>query len=209
VAKNPYTVLGVSENDSSEEIRKKYLSLVRKYHPDRYQDPALKEQAQEKLKEINEAYDTIQRLQGTKSSAGGSASYTGGRWQADDPATGVYAQVQAYIRAGDLAAAESLLASITDRGAQWYYFSGLVAMRRGWYAQAEQYFAQAVRMEPHNPHYASAYEQSRQVHARYQGRGAAYNTGRVMGPGCLDCCQTAICMDCCCEMAGADCIPCC
>lgn len=56
---NPYKVLGVSETATPEEIRQAYLELVKKYHPDKYTDNPLKELANEKLKEINEAYDTL------------------------------------------------------------------------------------------------------------------------------------------------------
>ena len=36
---NPYKVLGVSENATQDEIRAAYLSLVKKYHPDKYNKP--------------------------------------------------------------------------------------------------------------------------------------------------------------------------
>ena len=69
---NPYQVLGVSQGATKEEIRSAYLALVKKYHPDRYQDSALKEQAEEKMKQINAAYDML-----TKEPQQGSASYGG------------------------------------------------------------------------------------------------------------------------------------
>ena len=50
---NPYHVLGVSESATDEEVKAAYRKMVKKYHPDRYVDSALKEQASEKLKEIN------------------------------------------------------------------------------------------------------------------------------------------------------------
>ena len=56
---NPYKVLGVSDDATNEEIRAAYLSLVKKYHPDKYTDPDLKALANEKLKEINEAYGVL------------------------------------------------------------------------------------------------------------------------------------------------------
>lgn len=62
---NPYKVLGVNENATQEEIRAAYLQLVKKYHPDRYTDPDLKAVANEKLVEINEAYEFL-----TKKSSG-------------------------------------------------------------------------------------------------------------------------------------------
>ena len=56
---NPYKVLGISEDATQEEIRAAYLALVKKYHPDKYTDNPLKELANEKLKEINEAYELL------------------------------------------------------------------------------------------------------------------------------------------------------
>ena len=59
---DPYSVLGVSPSASDEEIKKAYRELARKYHPDNYHDNPLSDLAQEKMKEINEAYDTIMRM---------------------------------------------------------------------------------------------------------------------------------------------------
>ncbi len=54
--KDYYKILGVPEKATPAEIKKKYLKLVRKYHPDK--NPGDK-QAEEKFKEINEAHDVI------------------------------------------------------------------------------------------------------------------------------------------------------
>ena len=57
--KDPYTILGVSRDASDEEIKKAYRALARKYHPDNYAGSDLADVAEEKMKEINEAYDLI------------------------------------------------------------------------------------------------------------------------------------------------------
>ena len=53
---NPYEVLGVSPSASDEEIKKAYRALSRKYHPDANINNPNKEQAEEKFKEIQQAY---------------------------------------------------------------------------------------------------------------------------------------------------------
>ena len=54
--KDYYAILGVNKGASQEEIKKAYRKLALKYHPDR--NPGDKS-AEEKFKEINEAYDIL------------------------------------------------------------------------------------------------------------------------------------------------------
>jgi formylglycine-generating enzyme len=56
---NYYEVLGISPDASSEEIRRKYLFLVKAWHPDKFQDPTQKARADERMKRINEAYTVL------------------------------------------------------------------------------------------------------------------------------------------------------
>lgn len=52
-----YDILGVSKTATSSEIKKAYKSLVKKYHPDIFEGN--KDLAESKIKEINDAYDTL------------------------------------------------------------------------------------------------------------------------------------------------------
>ena len=56
----PYDILGVSEHSSEKEIKARYRTLVRLYHPDRFQsDPEGAKLASEKMSEVNLAYEEI------------------------------------------------------------------------------------------------------------------------------------------------------
>jgi curved DNA-binding protein CbpA len=54
-----YDILGVKTNASPDEIKKSYIRLVKKYHPDTHQGS---KDSEEKLKRINEAYDVLKDL---------------------------------------------------------------------------------------------------------------------------------------------------
>ena len=68
--RDPYQVLGVSQDASEEEIKKAYRKLSRMYHPDANINNPNKAQAEEKFKEIQQAYQQImkQREQGSRQS---------------------------------------------------------------------------------------------------------------------------------------------
>ncbi len=56
-----YEILELKPGASREEVRRAYTDLVKVWHPDRFtHDPRLQQKAQEKLKEINEAYERLQ-----------------------------------------------------------------------------------------------------------------------------------------------------
>ena len=58
---DPYQVLGISRDASDEEIKKAYRSLSRKYHPDANVNNPNKEQAEERFKQVQQAYDQIMK----------------------------------------------------------------------------------------------------------------------------------------------------
>lgn len=58
---NPYDVLGVPQNASDDEIKRAYRDLTRKYHPDANVNNPLADLAEEKFKEVQEAYDSIMK----------------------------------------------------------------------------------------------------------------------------------------------------
>ena len=72
---NPYQVLGISPGASDDEIKKAYRALSRKYHPDANINNPNKAQAEEKFKQVQQAYDQIMKEK--QSGAAGTGGYGG------------------------------------------------------------------------------------------------------------------------------------
>ena len=153
--RDPYSVLGVSQNASDDEVKKAYRELARKYHPDNYQNNPLADLAEEKMKEINEAYDTITKQRSGGYSGGSGGSY-GGYQQSYASANPAYARVRNLINAGDLNQAEQVLYEVGQKDGEWYFLSGSIAYRKGWLDEAMQNYARAVQLEPNNMEYRQA-----------------------------------------------------
>ncbi len=206
--RDPYEVLGISPSASDEEVKRAYRELARKYHPDNYQDNPLADLAQEKMKEVNEAYDAITRArsggqsqqsysQQRSSSSGSSGSYGGST-------NATYAQVRQAINRGDVVVAEDMLSGIATRDAEWYFLSGAVAYRKGWLDEAQRNYQIACNMAPGNPEYRQALTMLQQGGNPYR---QSYRGGQQCD-GC-DVCSGLIAADCCCECMGGDLIRCC
>ena len=206
---NPYKVLGVNEGASNEEIRAAYLSLVKKYHPDKYTDPDMKQLANEKLKEINEAYDQLTKNPGKTASSGysGAAYGAGGHGGSySGPEADRFVRARGLINAGNLDGAKTILDSIQTRNAEWYYLYGIIYLRQGWYDKAREFLGRAYRMEPGNAEYAQAYNTLRYTGNPYSRPRQSTSYGNCSA---CDICSGLMCADCCCECMGGDLIRCC
>ena len=203
--RDPYQVLGVSPDAGDDEIKRAYRELARKYHPDNYVNNPLADLAEEKMKEINEAYDAI-----TKGRAGGGDRYGGSAaqsgygygygagYQQQSRASGSqgFAQVRQAVSRGDLDGAERLLQGLSRSG-EWYFLMGSIAYRRGWLDEARQNYQIAVQMEPGNMEY-------RQALAMMQQGGYGYRPEQMRGISC-DPCTTYLCCSMCTPWGGLCC----
>lgn len=208
---DPYSILGVSPGASDDEVKRAYRDLARKYHPDNYHDNPLADLAQEKMKEINEAYETIQKQReggggyqqrgytGSGYGAYQQRAYTGGNAQ--------YAQIRNLINAGKLQQAENILNTMPNHDAEWNYLMGSVYWRKGWMDEAGRHFRTAASMQPGNVEYRNAVNYMNRNNSAYRSPG--FGSTQMSQADMCNCCSNAILADCCCEMMGGDLISCC
>lgn len=215
---NPYEVLGVSPNATDEEVKQAYRKLVKKYHPDQYKGTDYEATANEKLKEINEAYDMIKSGKASSNSyynntnnAGNTSgsyyrnTYNGNTYTPEQ----LFTQVRQLLAAGRYFEAEILLRSTNIRSAEWYFLMGNVQWYKGWQLEAKKYYAQACNMEPSNVEYKAAYDRvNTNAYSSNGGyRDPRYRNARSNDDIC-DCCCKLWALDTLCECMGGDCIPC-
>lgn len=191
--KDPYEVLGIYPSATNEEVKKAYRELAKKYHPDNYADSPVSDLAEEKMKEINEAYDEILRIR-----AGEAKGNTGYAYGSQSAYSGnpVYADIRVAINRGDFNTAESSLNKIEKekRGAEWHFLKGCVLVQRGYYFDAVKHIDTACDMDPGNSEYQAMRENLR---ARSVNYGNPNNSGTI-GCNMCDVCSCLICTDCLC-----------
>lgn len=222
---DPYQVLGVSPSATDEQIKNAYRELARKYHPDNYANNPLADLAQEKMKEINEAYDQIQRQRKQQQSSRSGQSYSQGGYSQGGYSRGYagqrsyagggsqFADIRQLLNANRVSDAEELLEGIPQsrRDAEWYFLRGRVFYVRGWLDQAYNYYVRANQMSPGNAEYQTALNQL--MWQRNTGRPAGgygdYRNVQTGGASGCDMCMGLICADTCCECMGGDLISCC
>lgn len=189
---NPYEVLGIKEGASQEEIKAAYREQVKKYHPDKYQNNPLQDLAEEKLQEINEAYDFLMKNGGN----GSQQSYYSGVRNGAQGQSPEFLEIRRMIDRGNLPGAEAALARVRNRNAEWFFLSGMIALRKGWYDEAVNQVQTALSMDPGNMEYRNAMNSIMATGAGYRtsayGRGYNSNDELCRLLQCY-CCADALC----------------
>lgn len=189
---DPYRTLGVSENAADDEIKNAYRELVKKYHPDRYQNSPLANEATEKMKEINLAYDTIlKERHGKTPYIRREKNNTQYRQKGVNENTYNYSRATVYekarmlIKSFNFTDAEELLSDIlpTERTAEWYYLMCVISYNRGWLEEANNYIETAYSMDSSNTEY---YDMYRSIKSQRSGT-AAHKEKYSFCDCCTDC----------------------
>ncbi|MGI6049862.1 MAG: DnaJ domain-containing protein [Acetivibrionales bacterium] len=235
--KDPYKVLGIKHGASYDEIKKAYRELAKKYHPDRYQNNPLADLAEEKMREINEAYDELMKNSGggyqyqsyseqSYENSNASRGSTSGQYQYQyqqqsnsqskqhsksqyqySADNDLEQKARSYINSGNLYEAQKCLDKMKNRNAAWHYLQGLIFLRKGWYDRGYTNIQKAYNMEPQNFEYRNALNNLNQQAAGYRQNSYYRNTHRE--PDMCNICLRLWCADSLCECLGGDLIGCC
>ena len=195
--RDPYQVLGVPSTATDDEVKKAYRDLARKYHPDNYHDNPLADLAQERMKEINEAYEAVQSQRKAARAGGYSGGYGGYQagYQTGYQSGGSrYQRIRMAISQGNLNLAEELMNAMTDHDAEWSFLKGAICYRRGWLDEARRYYQNAVNMDPDNQEYQRALDIAEGRSTAYRPEGYDNVTTGTCGNGdCLRLCGATLC----------------
>ena len=224
---DPYSVLGVPRSASDEEVKKAYRKLSRKYHPDANINNPDKEQAEERFKQVQQAYDQIMKEREYGSSYGnsygksygspfgngnpfGGSAYDpfGRRESAYQDEESLRRQAAAnYIQNGHYQEALNVLNSLGEHNAQWYYLSAMAHMGMGNNVTARDHIREAVRLEPGNAQYRMLMERMenggqwyREMQSPFGGMPAPRNDM------CMNLCLANLACNLCCPGGGFFCI---
>lgn len=197
---NPYEVLGVSRNASIDEIKKAYKELSRKYHPDSYVGNPLSSLAEEKFKQVQEAYDAIMKEKNGDYNYAGNYNNNG----YSNGESGEIAEVYNLLGRRAYSQALSLLDSMPNRNAKWYYYSAIAQVGLGNNLRGMEYARMAVSMEPNNIEYQNLVNRLSFQGNRYGEVRNVYRGGRSGFDDASDLCCKLWLADSLCECMGGD-----
>ena len=225
MSKNPYEILGVSENSSQTAIDEAYYDLRSKYRNDMYQEGALGKEAAKKLTELEDAYREVcerqKQTEAEKTFEGKDGNADTASAEGGSKHSPVFATVEKNIRAKDFRAAQEALDDVNVRDAEWHYFQAVIYYNKGWMSEAKNQMEMAVNMEPNNAHYQNVlkklnstieqaatgtggnkgYNEKTQQSAQNSGYNRSYGEqdARQSEDMCCRWCEAMICMNCLCD----------
>lgn len=219
---DPYSVLGLSRTASEDEVKKAYRALSRKYHPDANVNNPNRDKAEEKFKEIQQAYQQIMREREMGSGyngggysgnygngfaggfggfgQGGFGGFSNSQGASEDEYTIHMRAAANFIRSGHYNEAMNVLNGIGNKTAGWYYLSAIANAGIGNNVLALQHAKQAAAMEPNNRDYQNLVYQMESGGTWYQGMQNPYGSTIYMGNDCCMklCLANLLCNLCCC-----------
>ena len=183
--KSPYEILGVTEEQSQQEIEERYKELKAKYGEQRFAAGEEGFEGAKKLGEVEDAYEAI-KLEWEKRHK--EETYGGG-----------FEAVEKYVKEGLYDDAQEVLNSIKEKNGEWHYHQALVYYKRDWMDDAYTHLKEAVKCEPDNAKFKSALDKMKLVIGNPETRPSQLgaDTQRNSTGNCLNnCCNALCCAEC-------------
>ena len=162
--RDPHTVLGLERGASDDEIKKAYRTLSRRYHPDANINNPNKAQAEERFKEVQQAYEAIQQ---EKDGGGYGPGSSRGAYSGSGAGFGGYGNFGGFGGFGSFS-------GFGQGTGRWYYLSAAAHMGAGNNVQAKMMAQRAVEIDPGNMQYRQLLERLESGGSWYQGMGSSY-----------------------------------
>lgn len=195
-----YSVLELPQGASEEEIKEAYRTLAKKYSGPGYETSPLREEAEHKMEELNEAFDTLMSVIRADGVDATRPQPVGG---ARSGGSGNYIEIREMINTGKIQEALAELQAVQNgpADAEWNFLMGSAYYYLGHLMQALQYFREANRLEPGNREYEAALRNLEQNAAgNMPGNPYPQEDGATAMNCACNTCSMMCCMDACCTM---------
>lgn len=189
-------VLGLPESPTEAQVKEAYKTLAHKYDTQQYEAGPLRQEAEQKMEELNQAFDVLMSWLRTGQESSGTHRPAG------STLTGNYPSIRQLINTGQVDTAIEELNGLGESGsAEWNFLMGSAFYYKGWLDRALHYFQTASGLDPENREYQAALRDLQNA-AGGQQPGNPYPQGRNMAPlGCAcNTCSMLCCMDACCGL---------
>ena len=137
-------MLGLAANADEQAVRTAYRQRVKECHPDHFSDPEQQQKAQEKLVELNLAYEEALKTACRQKVGFNRISQEEAKHFA-----------QRLIEQGNLESALRQLNRADSKDHGWHYLHGVILLGMRRYEEAHDSFREAVKAEPENREYRS------------------------------------------------------
>ena len=200
-----YKLFGLTEDCTDEELEQSYKTRREVYAEDRFLEGEAGNLAAKKLTELDVAYREIISERREKQTSSENHS-------------GAYAEVENFIKSGNLQGAQQLLDDFNERNAEWHYLQSVVFYKKNWTNESKKQLEIAMQMDPNNQKYKNSYDKlNEKIKTDSNKTFTSYTSGdnrnyqneeprQMGGDGCCQwCCEMAIChmiLDCCCNCYG-------
>ena len=191
--KNPYQILGIDPSATFEEMEKRYNELKAEYGEGRFAPGEEGAEAARKLTELENAWREITSQNARVEKSEGAVDYE---------------YIERLIKDGRFDDAQTVLDSITDRGAEWHYYQSIIYYQRDWLFESKKQLLDAINLDPENKKYLAALDRLNEVIGNMNsnpnnlGRDQVVSdtqpevNGNALSNCCLAYCLASTCCDC-------------